>query len=191
MKIYFSHDLDEPRADVVRKHWLAQPGREEAGFFDALTWGDATMAGPATIRQLLANALDNTSVTCVLIGPQTHGQRWVRYEIIQSIQRRNLLLGVHISGIPDGAKKTVAMGKSPFEELAIAIAEDGASVKILQYRNNSWLPYQDNHGWPLANPAPVSKRGKRIQLSSMYRVYDWVRDNGPENFEKWVGVTAP
>src|SRR5262245_25242640 len=113
MKVYFSHDLDEPRADVVRKHWLAQPGHEEGGFFDALTWGDATMAGPATVRKMLASALDDTSVTCVLIGPQTAGQRWVRYEIVESIQRRNLLIGVHISGIPDHAQRTAPKGKSP------------------------------------------------------------------------------
>ena len=188
MRVYFSHDLDEPRAEVVRKHWLSQPGNEEGGFFDALTWGDATMAGPATVRKMLASALDNTSVTCVLIGPQTASQRWVRYEIVESIQRRNLLIGVHISGIPDHAQRTAPKGKSPFEELAIAIAEDGNSVKILQYRQNSWLPYQDNHGWPLANPASANRRGKRIQLSSLYRVYDWVADNGKENFHKWVGL---
>lgn len=188
MKIYFSHDLDEPRADIVRQHWVAQPGHEEAGFFDALTWGDATLAGPATIKRMLANALANTSITCVLIGPQTHGRRWVRYEIIESIQRRNLLVGVHVSGIPDQSRKTIRTGKNPFEELAIAIADDGASVKVLQYAHDAWLPYDDKPGWPLANPAPAHRRGKRIQLSSLYRVYDWVTDNGQENFEKWIGL---
>jgi hypothetical protein len=186
-KIYFSHDLDEPRADVVRNHWLAQPGHEEAGFFDALTWGDATMAGPATIRRLLSSALDNTTVTCVLIGTQTSTRRWVRYEIVESIQRRNRIIGIHINGIPDKSQQTKALGPNPFELLAIAIADDGASVKVLQYAHNSWLPYEDQTGWPLVNPAPLHRRGKRIQLSTLYRVYDWVADNGQENFEKWVG----
>ena len=189
MKIYFSHDLDEPRADVVREYWLAQPGHEEAGFYDALTWGDATLAGPATIKRLLAGALADTSVTCVLIGPQTAGRRWVRYEIIESIQRRNLLVGVRISGIPDKAQKTVTAGKNPFEELAVAIADDGQSVKVLQYAHNAWIPYDDKPGWPLANRPPVHRWGQRIQLSSLYRIYDWVADNGQQNFEKWIGLT--
>ena len=188
MKVYFSHDLDEPRADVVRNHWLSQPGREEAGFFDALTWGDATMAGPGTIKRLLANALNNTSVTCVLIGSQTSGKRWVRYEIVESIQRRNLLIGVHINGIPDKRQQTKSMGPNPFEQLALAVSDEGSSIKVLQYAHNAWLPYEDNPGWPLANPAPSKRWGKRIQLSSLYRVYDWVADNGAENFEKWVGL---
>jgi hypothetical protein len=190
VKIYFSHDLGEPRADVVRKHWLAQPDREDAGFFDALEWGEATLAGPPTIRGLLAKALDNTSVTCVLIGPETAGQRWVRYEIVQSIQRKNLLVGVHINGIPDRMQRTTARGKNPLEELAIAVADDGASIRVLHYRQNAWLPYQDNHGWKLAKPAPEHRRGKTITLSSFYRVYDWVADNGRENFDKWIGVTT-
>ena len=191
MKVYFSHDLDDPRADVVREHWLSQPGHEEAGFFDALTWGDATMGGPGTIKRMLAEALENTSVTCVLIGPQTAAKRWVRYEIVESIQRRNRLIGVHISGIPDKSKKTASAGKSPFEELALAISDDGSSVKVLQYQHKTWLPYDDKPGWPLANPAPAPRRGKRIQLSTLYKVYDWVADNGPQNLETWInGGTA-
>jgi hypothetical protein len=188
MRVYFSHDLDEPRAEVVRRHWLSRPDREDAGFFDALTWGDATMAGPATIRRLLAGALENTSVTCVLIGPETAGRRWVRYEIVESIQRRNLLIGVHISAIPDHARRAVARGKNPFEELAIAVADDGQSVRVLHYREHAWMIYQDNHGWKLARPAAEHRRGKRYQLSSLYSVYDWVADNGPANFEQWIGL---
>jgi antiphage defense system Thoeris ThsB-like protein len=187
-RIYFSHDLDDPRADVVRSHWLAKPDREEAGFFDALTWGDATMAGPATIRRMLASALDNTSVTCVLIGPQSAGRRWMRYEIIESMQRRNLLIGVRINGIPDRSQRTNAPGPNPFEQLTVAISDDGSSIKVLQYAHGAWLPYEDKPGWPLANPVPPERRGKRIQLSSLYRVYDWVTDNGQDNFEKWIGM---
>lgn len=189
-KIYFSHDLDDPRADVVRDHWLSKPDREEAGYFDALTWGEATLAGPATIKRLLAGALENTSVTCVLIGPQTAGKRWVRYEIIQSIERRNLLIGVRIDGLPDRSKKISTPGPSPFEQLALAISDDGASVKVLQYQHNAWLPYDDRPGWPLAKLAAPARRGRRIQLSSLYRVYDWVADNGRENFERWVGMPS-
>jgi len=188
IRIYFSHDLDDPRADVVRERWLAQAGREEAGFFDALTWGDATRGGPGTIKRLLASALENTSVTCVLIGPQTSGKRWVRYEIVESIQRRNLLVGVHIGSIPLASRPHGDRGPNPFEQLALAIADDGASVRVLQYLHNAWLPYDDKPGWPLANPVAPHRRGKRIQLSTLYRVYDWVADDGPVNFEKWIGA---
>jgi Thoeris protein ThsB, TIR-like domain len=190
-KVYFAfhyQDVIDQRADVVRNHWLAKADRLDAGFWDSATWGDSSLAGHTSIKRLLVSGLDDTSVTCVLIGSQTSARRWVRYEIIESIQRGNLLIGVHINGIPDKSQQTKPPGPNPFEQLTLAIAADGASIKVLQYTNGSWLPYQDNPGWPLSKPAAPERRGKRIQLSSRYRVYDWVTDNGPENLEKWVGA---
>ena len=96
-KIYFSfhhQDVVDLRADVVR-HWLAKAAGEDAGFFDEMTWGDAILGGHAFIKRMLTSGLDDTSVTCVLIGSQTSARRWVRYEIVESIQRGNLLLGAH------------------------------------------------------------------------------------------------
>ena len=185
-RIYFSQDLEDLRADEVRKLCMATPGVEGTGFFEAMS--ESTMAGPSTIRRQLTSALDNTQVTCVLIGTQTASRRWVRYEIIESLQRRNVLFGVHINGVPDKSQQTKPKGPDPFQQLALAIAEDGGSVKVLLYTNGAWLQYDDNPGWPLANSAPPARRGKRIQLSTLYRVYDWVADNGAENFEKWIGV---
>jgi len=190
-KVYFAfhyQDAVDLRADVVRNHWLAKADREDAGFFDDLTWGDSSLAGYASIKRLLTSSLDHTSVTCVLIGSQTSARRWVRYEIIESVQRGNLLLGVHINGIPDKSQRTKPAGPNPFEQLTLAISADGSSIKVLQYANNAWLPYEDHPGWPLSKPAAPERRGKRIQLSTRYRVYDWVTDNGPDNFEKWIGL---
>lgn len=190
-RIYFSfhyQDVVDLRADVVRNHWLAKADREDAGFFDELTWGDASMAGPASFKRLITSGLGDTSVTCVLIGTQTSARRWVRYEIVESIQRGNRLIGVHINGIPDKSQRTKAPGPNPFELLALAISADGSSIKVLQYTNGSWLPYQDNPGWPLSKPPAPEKRGKRIQLSTMYRVHDWVTGNGQDNFEGWIGM---
>ncbi len=39
--------------------------------------------------------MDGTSVTCVLIGSQTANSRWVKYEIEQSIEKGNGLLGIY------------------------------------------------------------------------------------------------
>ena len=190
-RVYFSfhhQDVIDQRADVVRNHWLAKGDREDAGFFDEPTWGDALLGGHAFITRMLTGGLDDTSVTCVLIGSQTSARRWVRYEIIESIQRGNLLLGVHINRIPDKSQRTKPPGKNPFEQLALAISADGSSIKVLQYEHGAWLPYEDKPGWPLSKPAAPERWGKRIQLSTRYRVYDWVTDNGPDNFEKWIGM---
>jgi hypothetical protein len=43
---------------------------------------------------MILKHLENTSVTVVLIGTETANRPWVKYEIEQSIARKNGLLGV-------------------------------------------------------------------------------------------------
>ena len=45
-------------------------------------------------------------MTVVLIGAKTCSNRWVAYEIDQSKQRRNGLLGIDISGLKDQNGRT-------------------------------------------------------------------------------------
>ena len=191
-RVYFCfhyQDVIDQRVPIVRKHWLSKEDHDDAGSFDGTTWNSASQSGPAYIRRLIDHDLEHTSVTCVLIGTQTYARRWVRYEIIESIQRRNLLIGVHINGIPDKSRRTSPPGRNPLEHLALSIADDGTSVKVLQYSSGDWIPFADSPGWSLSKPAPAERRGKSLQLSTMYRVYDWVTDNGPENFDRWLGVS--
>jgi antiphage defense system Thoeris ThsB-like protein len=190
-RVYFCfhyQDVVDQRVQVVRKHWLSKEDHDDSGSFDGTIWNNAAQSGPVAVRRLIDHALENTSVTCVLIGTQTYARRWVRYEIIESIQRRNRLIGVHINGIPDRSRRTSPAGRNPLEHLALSIADDGSSVKVLQYANGDWIPSPDNPGWPLSKPAPADRRGKSLQLSTMYRVYDWAADNGPENFDGWLGL---
>ena len=60
--------------------------------------------------------MDGTSVTCVLIGNQTANSRWVKYEIEQSIEKGNGLLGVYIHNVKDRHGWTSTKGISPFRQ---------------------------------------------------------------------------
>jgi hypothetical protein len=68
---------------------------------------DSRVSEPATaladdeIKQAIRDGVDQTSVTCVLIGAHTWKDRWVRYEIARSVERGNGLLAVRIDGIAD------------------------------------------------------------------------------------------
>ena len=189
-RVYFCfhyQDAVERRVQVVIDHWLSKPDHEESGFIDQSTWDVSSMAGPAGIKRLIGERLQNTSVTCVLIGSHTWHRRWVRYEIIESIQRGNRVVAVHLNGIPDRANRTKVRGRNPLELLALAFPHDGASVQILQYANGNWSPAADSSGWQLTKPASESRRGKSIQLSTIYPVYDWAVDQGLENLDLWLG----
>ncbi len=72
-------------------------GCAAAGFQDASLWEDAEKKGEAAIKKLIDDGLNNTSVTVVCIGEKTAGRKYINYEIQQSIDRGNGLVGIQIS----------------------------------------------------------------------------------------------
>ena len=151
----FHYDRDIWRANVARNSWVAQGNREEAGFFDASLWEEAKKKGKAAIEKMILDALKNTSVTAVLIGTETSKRDYVTFEIIQSHNKGNGLLGVYIHGIKDENGNTETKGAKPFDNVV---------------RNNS--------------------DGSKTSFSKIYPTYDWVGDDGYNNFGNWVEKAA-
>lgn len=96
----FKYKPDVSRAMVVRNSWVTQ-GKEAAGFIDAVDFEKIKRQGDAAIEHWIDNQLLGTSVTVVLVGARTCSSRWVKYEIEQSKNRNNGLLGIDISKIKD------------------------------------------------------------------------------------------
>lgn len=70
--------------------------------------------GDQAIKNWIDAQLKGTTVTAVLVGAETCVSRWVKYEIEQSIKRRNGLLGIDISKIKDfNGKTSERCGKIP------------------------------------------------------------------------------
>ena len=104
---------DVSRAMVVRKSWVTQ-SREAAGFVDAAEFEKIKKQGDAAIQKWIDNQLHGTSVTVVLVGEQTCNSDWVKYEIEESAEIGNGLLGIDISKIKDLNKETSkCCGKLP------------------------------------------------------------------------------
>lgn len=100
-RVFFSFKYkDVSRAMVVRNSWVTQ-GREAAGFIDAADFEAVKRQGDAAVKAWIDGQLKNTSVTAVLVGAKTCSSRWVKYEIVQSIERGNGLLGIDVSKIKD------------------------------------------------------------------------------------------
>ena len=107
-RVFFSfhYRRDVWRANVVRESGVVI-GSAAAGFHDASLWGEAKK------KELIDEALENTSVTVVLIGAKTAGRKYIDYEIDQSIARGNGLLGIHIHNIKDSDGNTDTKGDVP------------------------------------------------------------------------------
>lgn len=155
-RVYFAfhYQRDIWRVNVVRKSWVTQPDREAAGFYDASLWEQTKTKGDDALKRLILGGLDNTSVTAVLIGAQTSQRKWVIYEIRESYNRRNGLLGVYIHNIEDRNGWGDSKGANPFDRVYI------------------------------------EQNGNEVFFSQLYPTYDWVINDGFNNFGTWVELAA-
>jgi hypothetical protein len=88
-------------------------GTAAAGFQDASLWEEAKKKGDAEIKRLIDKGLENTSVTVVCIGYKTAERKYINYEINQSLERGNGLVGIQIHHLKDKDGKTDPVGDIP------------------------------------------------------------------------------
>lgn len=185
-RVYFCfhyEDVETFRANVVRNHDLTKE-TGQAGFFDASIWEDAELHGADAVKSLINRSLENTSVTCALIGSETWKRRWVRYEILKSYDRGNKLFGVHINGVKDKYQQTYAQGKNPFAYLGFVISEDGKTLTYYEHDGIEWKLYRDLA--PKSTSFESKWCGKGYALSEWVPCFDWSAGGGYENFATWV-----
>ncbi len=90
-------------------------GCAAAGFQDASIWEEARKKGDAAIKKLIDEGLKNTSVTVVCIGEKTAGRKYINYEIEQSMERDNGIVGIQIHHLKDKDGNTDSVGDTPYK----------------------------------------------------------------------------
>ena len=191
-RVFFSFHYDDVkdfRANVVRQHWLTKPDRVEAGFFDASIWESARKQGSLALKRLINGALNNTSVTCVLIGTHTYSRPWVRYEILKSYRRGNSIIAVHINSIAGKDGRTKAKGPNPLHFVGVTFSDSGRTATLWENVNDQWVKYDKIEG-SASFRTHVSKsyRGNGYKLARWCNEYDWTANNGYDNFADWIGA---
>lgn len=93
-KVFFSFHYDDiMNANIVRNSGQFKP-TAETGFYDASLWESAKTQGDAAIKRLIDQGLNNTGVTCFLIGKHTHSRKWCKYELQKSLDDKKGILGI-------------------------------------------------------------------------------------------------
>ena len=105
-KVFFSFKYDDVYRAMNVRNSNVIGGILLSGFIDKADFEQVQRQGDAAIKAWIDGQLDGTSVTVVLVGANTYKSKWVKYEIEQSIARRNGLLTIDISKIGDGQGKT-------------------------------------------------------------------------------------
>ena len=115
-RVFFSfhYERDVWRAGQVRNSWVTQE-RQSAGFWDAASWEEVKKKGKDAIERWIDRQLEGTSVTVVLIGAETSTRPYVRYEITESLNKGNGLLGIYIHNMKDRAGNRDTKGTNPFD----------------------------------------------------------------------------
>jgi hypothetical protein len=192
-RVFFSfhyQDVIDFRANVVRQHWVTKPDREAAGFFDASIWETAKRTGCLAVKRLINSGLDGTSVTCVLIGSQTYVRPWVRYEILKSFRKGSSIFAVHINSIRGRDQMTRTRGPNPLNYVGVTFSDSGDTATLWEAVNGKWREYSeigDSASYRMGGVA-AQYRGKGFTLAQLYPEYDWVADEGYNNFATWVGA---
>lgn len=190
-RVFFSfhyQDVIDFRANVVRRHWMTKPDREEAGFFDASLWESAKRIGGTAVKRLVNDGLNNTSVTCVLVGSETYARPWVRYEILKSYRRGNALRVVHINSIKGKDELTKPQGPNPLRYVGVSFSDDGRTGTLWQAENGQWVKYTEIEGSAdFQTNVSAEHRGKGYNLAQGCYEYDWIANDGYNNFSTWIG----
>lgn len=147
-RVFFSfhYEQDGWRASQVRNSWVTKPDREAAGFWDAVAWEEVKKKGREAIERWIDKQLDGTSVTVVLIGTETSDREYVQYEINQSWDRNNGLIGIYIHNLKnkDGLKSS--KGSDPFLTLGYKGIKTYDWVSDNGYENlGDWVEAAYNH----------------------------------------------
>jgi hypothetical protein len=102
---------------IVRNHAVTKNNAEDTGYVDKASRESIERQGEAAIKKWIGEQLSGTSVTVVLVGPETSSKKWVQYELQQSYARGNGLFAVTLHNIKDFSGETDNVGSTSFGSL--------------------------------------------------------------------------
>lgn len=100
-RVFFSfhYARDAWSVGQVRNSWVGNPYHAAQPILDKAHWEQVKRSGDQAIRNWIDRQMDGTSVTVVLIGPETLGRKWVQYEVDRSLRNAKGILGITLEGI--------------------------------------------------------------------------------------------
>jgi hypothetical protein len=103
-------------------------------------WEAIKRGGDNAIRRWIDGQLQGRSCTVVLIGNQTAGRKWIRYEIESSWNNNKGLLGIYVHNLRDASARQAYKGGNPFEQFSINSGQYKLSTIVRAYDP----PYTDS-----------------------------------------------
>lgn len=116
-KVFLSFHYDN---DVRRVAQIKQMGALEGQpLLHANKWEEIKRRGDEAIKRWINDHMRDAECVIVLIGSQTAGRRWVRYEIEKAWGDRKGLMGVYIHNLKDPQTGKSSKGRNPFTGITV------------------------------------------------------------------------
>ena len=111
----FYYKPDSWRASEVRNMGVVE-GNRPASDND---WEEVTKGGDAAIKKWINEQMSGKSVVAVLIGSNTAGRKWIKYEIKKAWDDGKGLLGVYIHNLKNQDEEQSSKGRNAFDDVTV------------------------------------------------------------------------
>jgi MTH538 TIR-like domain (DUF1863) len=204
-RVYFAFKFDDVmRVNNVRNVWkIDHPNNAlMRSFCDSSIWEKREIEGDDSLKRLMREAIEYTSVVCVLVGENTWASRWVKYEIARSVIDGRGLLAVHINSLNHHRRgQPDPLGFNPLRLLGVYKSSEGKFYLYEKHRvvvnalTNQcewrWMTYSDyTHPVPLPRYLMEPDVGYVQPLSVGAVEYDFVAGEGHKNIGAWIDHAA-
>ena len=109
----FHYKPDNWRASQVRNMGVVE-GNEPVSDND---WETVTKGGDAAIRRWINDQMRGKSCAIILIGSNTSGRKWIKYEIEKAWNDGKGVVGIYIHNLQEQQRRPVAQRSEPFLQL--------------------------------------------------------------------------
>jgi MTH538 TIR-like domain (DUF1863) len=195
--------------DIMRANNVRHSGkigfdeeRNPRDFYDRSIWDKSSSSEPETLKRLMREGVEHSSVVCVLNCTDTWESRWVKYEIARAVIDDKGLLTADIAGLRHHKTgRSDAGGVNPLSIMGVYKKAYGTyylyeqrlvmkSLTPVRYEWE-WHPYGD-YTSPVTLPKYLTEPrvGYVTPLSYGARQYDYVGGVGVKNLGSWVDAAA-
>lgn len=132
--------------DVMRVSQVKQIGAlERQPILDANGWEKVKRQGEDSIKRWINDNMRDKDCVIVLIGSETAGRKWVKYEIEKAWRDRKGVMGIYIHNIKAPQIGTSAKGRNPFSGYTIDVngRKTDWDTIVPVYDPKSWDAYND------------------------------------------------
>lgn len=108
----------------VPDNWRASQVRnmgkiEGNSVVSANQWEEVTKGGNKAIEKWIDDNMSGKSCVIVLVGENTAGRKWIKYEIEKAWNEGRGVLGIHIHNLKNSIGNQASKGRNPFEDFSV------------------------------------------------------------------------